>query len=114
LVKKNEETGRLSNRPAKTDEIILSRGYLIEEIDIIKPDYIITLGNVPLRSVSGDMTITIGNVHGRMSGIGINGCTYMLYPLYHPASIIYNRSLKDVYIKDVESLRDYLVKGSEN
>jgi uracil-DNA glycosylase family 4 len=51
LAKRNEETGRISNRPAKADEIILNRSYLMEEVDIIKPDYIITLGNVPLRSV---------------------------------------------------------------
>jgi uracil-DNA glycosylase family 4 len=93
LAKRNEETGRISNRPAKADEIILNRSYLME---------------------SGDMSVAIGNVHGQMLCKEINGCTYILYPLYHPASIIYNRSLKDVYIKDVEALRGHLSKSSKS
>jgi uracil-DNA glycosylase family 4 len=109
----NECTGRISNRPAKNNEIIINRRYLLEEIDIIKPDYIITLGNVPLRSVLGDMAATIGTVHGQMADVEILSRNYRLYPLYHPASIIYNRSLKDVYVKDVEFLRDYMSEARE-
>ena len=33
-----------------------------------------------------------------------------IFPLYHPASVIYNQSLKDVYRADVLKLGEYLRK----
>ena len=51
LSKVNPDTGRISNRPATRQEIEQNRDYLLKEISIIEPKYIITLGNVPLRAV---------------------------------------------------------------
>ena len=40
---------------------------------------------------------------------------YPLFPLYHPASIIYNRSLTEVYQEDLRGLRAWLtLHGSVN
>lgn len=108
LSKVNSETGRISNRPAAREEIAGNRGVLIKEISIIRPSFIVTLGNVPLKSVTGDYGISIGDVHGRITQVDIEGNEYKLFPLYHPASIIYNRSLKDVYIKDINELKTIL------
>ncbi len=110
LAKINEKTGRLSNRPAAREEIQQSREYLLKEIAIVKPKFIVTLGNVPLKSVTGDYNAGIGAVHGRVQRIDIFDHTYSLYPLYHPASIIYNQSLKEVYIKDIEALGKLISK----
>lgn len=104
----NPETGKVVNRPAKKDEIDNNRQYIINEIDIISPKVIITLGNVPLRSVTGTFDISIGTVHGRLMPVQILDGTYQLYPLYHPASIIYNRSLKETYINDIRKLKDMI------
>ncbi len=101
LSKQNVKTGRISNRPATKDEISQSRSYLLDEISVINPEIIVTLGNVPLRAVTGDYSLSIGSVHGQVHKITIIGIEYNLFPLYHPASIIYNRSLKDVYGEDV-------------
>lgn len=108
LSKLNPDTGRLVNRPALKEEIKLNRNFLIEEVGIIKPKYIVTLGNVPLKSVTNDFSINIGEVHGRIKNISIEGIEYKLFPLYHPASIIYARSLKEVYIGDLKMLRDII------
>ncbi|WP_010247155.1 uracil-DNA glycosylase [Acetivibrio cellulolyticus] len=108
LSKVNPSTGRLSNRPATKEEIEQNREYLIEEIDIIGPKYIITLGNVPLRSVLGDHKASIGDVHGALDKVSVKGREYGLYPLYHPASIIYNASIKKIYTKDIENLREII------
>jgi DNA polymerase len=35
---------------------------------------------------------------------------YALFPLYHPASIIYNRSLQEVYQADLEALKAWLAR----
>ncbi len=104
LSKLNAKTNRLSNRPATVIDISTNQPWLMREIEIIDPSIIVTLGNVPLRAVTNDKSLTIGNVHGKLLECKINGVTKKLYPLYHPASIIYNRSLKDVYIQDVKDL----------
>ncbi|TYQ16147.1 UNVERIFIED_CONTAM: DNA polymerase [Acetivibrio alkalicellulosi] len=112
LSKINNDTGRVSNRPATKSEIDANREYLLKEICILRPVYIVTLGNVPLRAVMGDYKITIGDVHGTISSVFIEENEYFVFPLYHPASIIYNRSLKDIYYKDIEELKDILSRHS--
>lgn len=115
LSKVNEKTGRTVNRPATQDEIKKNREYLLQEIDIIKPIYIVTLGNVPLRAITDDYNKSIGEVHGAESTILILKKKYFLFPLYHPASIIYRKSLKDIYVKDVEKLKNIIKeKASES
>jgi len=104
LYKVNEKTKRLSNRPAKVNEIKENRPYLLSEIDIIKPKVVITLGNVPLKSLLGDNTISIGQYHGQ----AINHNEYILFPLYHPASLIYNRDLEEIYYKDLDKLKEII------
>ena len=104
LSKLNAKTNRLSNRPATVMDISINQPWLLREIEVINPSIIVTLGNVPLRAVTNDKCLTIGSVHGKLLECKINGVEKKLYPLYHPASIIYNRSLRDVYIKDVKEL----------
>lgn len=108
LSKVSPKTGRLSNRPATRDEINDSRTFLLREIEMIGPKVIVTLGNVPLRAVTRNMTVSIGECHGKALEYTGLGKSYVLFPLYHPASIIYNRSLKEVYESDILALRDML------
>lgn len=104
----NEKTGRLVNRPASKDEIASNRRYLLDEIKIINPKFIVTLGNVPLRSVTDNYNMAIGEFHGKLSTISLAERQYFIFPLYHPASVIYNRSLKDIYINDIYKLKDII------
>lgn len=96
-------TGRLRNRPPKKDEIEAFAPYLTREIQIVSPKMLVTLGNVPLQAVMQDRKIVIGDVHGRMFDTphGIP-----LFPLYHPASVIYRRELKDTYVADILKLKE--------
>ena len=107
LSKTNSKTGRIINRPAERKEIEGERLLLNKEISIIMPDCIITLGNVALRAVTGNYKITIGEVHGTFIENKIDKNLYKLFPLYHPASIIYNRSLKNIYKEDVYTFKKY-------
>ena len=95
--------GRTVNRPPKSAEVERYRPWLLREIDIISPQCVATLGNVPLKALLGIKTV-IGEVHGRF--IPINGV--MLYPMYHPASLIYNSALRDVYARDIVRLGQWL------
>ena len=99
------KTGRISNRPPTKDEITLFRPWLVREIQEIAPRIVATLGNVPLGAVTGKR-ITIGEVHGQIIPAGETGL--QLFALYHPASLIYNRSLESIYEQDVRQLAEIL------
>lgn len=100
----NEKTGRKVNRPPNRKEIEKYSKYLLEEINIINPKLIITLGNVPLKTLTEKREIKVSEVHGS----AINMEDKMIFPLYHPAAVIYNRKLKSVYLEDLVTLREYI------
>ncbi len=103
-------SGRLSNRPPNKEEIELCRGLLYKELLIIRPVLVVSLGNIPLRVLTDDNKVSIGKVHGTPIDIAVGegGIRMTLFPLYHPASIIYRPQLKEVYLEDVRKLRRYL------
>ncbi|KPU43727.1 uracil DNA glycosylase superfamily protein [Oxobacter pfennigii] len=100
----NAKTGRLSNRAPNKEEVKLCRPYLIKQLEIIKPKIVVTLGNISLRAIIDDDRITIGESHGTLMDMR----SFFLLPLYHPASIIYNRKLKEIYQKDLVKLKCFI------
>lgn len=108
LGKVNEKTQRIINRPATKNDIISNQLWLFREISFLYPQIIVTLGNVPLKAVTKDFGASIGAMHGALHKCSIGEKEYRLFPLYHPASIIYNRSLKEVYNIDVLTLKEVL------
>lgn len=100
---KTSAKNTVSNRPPTRDEVLFAQPFLHEEISLLAPKVIVTLGNTPLRAVA-DMSANIGQMHGKAAEILLEGREYRLFPLYHPASIIYNPSLKDTYVQDLKGL----------
>lgn len=108
---KVSEKGRVSNRPPNREELALFIPYLMEEILRVQPHLIVTLGNVALRALCGTKAV-IGDMHGQRTLVTVQhekqSAEYALFPLYHPASIIYNRSLQEVYQADLRTLKALL------
>lgn len=102
--KKSKRTEGVVNRPPTKKEIVAFKVYLFEEIDIISPKIIIPLGNTPLKALFKDEH-KISEVHGTLFNISINETDYNVYPLYHPAAVIYRRELKKVYVDDLKKLK---------
>ena len=107
--KTNPKTGGLSNRTPNSKEIDNFRSYLYEEIIIVNPKVIVTLGNTPLKCIFNS-GLRIGEVHGSIMEEEIDDIKYTLYPLYHPAAVIYRRELKEVYLSDLEGLKKIIEK----
>ena len=107
--------GSVSNRPPNREELLLFTPYLFEEILLVKPGLIVTLGNVALRALMG-RDASIGGMHGRAAMATVHhekkSLDVPVFPLYHPASIIYDRSLSAVYQEDLKALRAWLDAGS--
>jgi uracil-DNA glycosylase len=108
-VKEHPRMGTLSNRPPTRGEIDLFFGVLAGELSIVRPRAVVTLGNVALRAVSGDWKAVIGDKHAKPEMLELYGLKFTLFPLYHPASIIYNRALAETYEDDLNKLRECLV-----
>jgi len=95
--------GRIVNRPPTREEIALFLPWLKREIELVAPEVVVTLGNVPLKALLGSR-IVIGDVHGRFQ----QGEGMRIYPMYHPASMIYNPALKQTYAQDIGRLAAWL------
>lgn len=98
------KTGKPVNRTPNSDEVNFFISFLKREIELMEPEMIVTLGNVPLKAIANDNKASIGDLHGCLQQI--NG--HKVFPLYHPAAIIYNRSLKETYYSDLENIKNYL------
>ncbi len=91
------------NRTPLPAEVKAALPLLRTELLHIAPRLILTLGNTPLKAVfalAGQKPPSIGLAHGAIQTLTIEGETFSLIPLYHPASGIYNRSLVEVMEKD--------------
>ena len=95
--------GRTVNRPPTREEVKLFLPWLLREIALVRPEVVVSLGNVPLKALIGARTV-IGDVHGQFQAL--EGAR--LYPMYHPASLIYNPALRPVYAQDIHRLADWL------
>ena len=104
-VKESPKTGKAVNRPPSGEEIAFFLPFLQEEIAMVAPKVIVTLGNVPLKAVSGEKGAVIGDYHGKPLPLAEGR---ILFALYHPAAVIYNRSLQAVYDGDLLALRAFL------
>lgn len=99
-------TARLRNRTPGRGEVLAALPLLREEIACLRPALVATLGNVPLFSVltiCGEKPATVGGIHGR----GLPVCAdrpFTLFPLYHPASVLYNPALRAVCEADAAAL----------
>lgn len=98
--RKNASTGRVSNRAPTRKEVEQFRSILMEEIEMVNPGVVVTLGNTSLFAVTGENQ-KIGDVHGQP----IYFHKKTLFPLYHPASIIYRRELEKTYYEDLQKLK---------
>ena len=100
---KRSAAGRTVNRPPTREEVSLFLPWLRREIELVAPEVIVTLGNVPLRALTGPKAV-IGDVHGAFQ----DADGLRLYPMYHPASLIYNPALRPVYAEDIRHLSAHL------
>lgn len=92
-----------NNRDPSTKEKSDFLPYLIEEIKIIDPEVVITLGRHSMEYFLPSKKIS--DVHGCKMHIEIDGWKGVLIPLYHPAAALYNGSLRQTLKEDVLRLK---------
>jgi uracil-DNA glycosylase family 4 len=91
------------NRDPKSAEVAHCMPWLEAEVELIAPRVIVPLGRHALRHFAPHAKIA--EVHGTLLGD-------RLFPLYHPAAAMYNRSLRETLFSDARELRATLERGS--
>src|SRR3989338_6335777 len=96
------------NRDPFPDEIEAYVPYLDQQIEIIKPEIIATLGRFSMDYIMRRLGLesqldSISNIHGKVF-IANN---VKIIPLYHPAVAVYNNNMKESLAKDFEILKKF-------
>lgn len=101
------------NRNPQIKEIKTHTPYLLQQIQIIKPKIICTLGNYSTKfALAGFKTEgmnkipKITEIHGKPQTMN----KLKIMPLYHPAAMLYNPKLKETMQKDFKKLKKILTK----
>lgn len=99
------------NRDPKSGEIELYTPFLQQQIEIIQPKVIATLGRFSMEFIAEKYGIkldgTISQVRGEVYEIEENGKKITFIPLFHPAVALYDGSKRDVLKEDFEVLKKY-------
>ena len=97
------------NRDPQPLEIETCRPYLFEQIDLIEPRVVCTLGNFATKLLSGSHT-GISKVRGTPQVHELGRRTVFLLPLYHPAAALRTPSLVETLRADFRTLPELLVQ----
>lgn len=97
-----------NNRVPEEDELIACRPYLDRQIALIKPKVICILGRTAYSSILGGSSITASR--GKI--IERSGQKY--FSTFHPAAVIYNKSLRSTLEADLKRLAAEINKKEES
>jgi len=89
--------------------------YLIRQLDVIKPQIVVTLGRHSMEYFIPGQKISA--IHGQPSKIAFGDAKLVIVPLYHPAAALYNGSMRTTLINDFMKLPkiiDILKNEKEN
>lgn len=101
-----------NNRDPLPEEVAVCWPWLLEQIKIIKPKLIVTLGRHSMNNFLPRQKIS--EIHGQakrreIEGVGLQ----VFYVLYHPAAALYNGSMREILIKDFKKIPKVLEKAKE-
>lgn len=92
------------NRDPRPEEIEACLPYLKQQIVIIQPKIIATLGRFSMNLFFPKLKIS--QAHGKLQKHN----NLSIVPLYHPAAALYNGSQRDVHLKDFQVLKALVEK----
>lgn len=90
------------NRDPSSAEIEAYRPYLDQEIEIIQPKVIITLGRLSMGKFLPE--VKISQVHGRLHKIQWKDSQLFILPMYHPAAALRNPQMQVSFVNDFQKI----------
>lgn len=90
------------NRDPSYEEIDAYRPFLDQEIEILEPKLIATLGRFSMAKFLPEARIS--SVHGRLHRVKWNGGNHFVLPLYHPAAALRSGSVLSAFEADLAKI----------
>lgn len=94
------------NRDPLPKEIESYRPFLDEEINIIRPKIVVTLGRFSMAKFIHDSYIS--KVHGQARWVDWEGKRILIFPMYHPAAALRNSQILTVFKEDFLKLANII------
>lgn len=105
------------NREPHPIEIQTCTPYLDRQIKIIKPKFIVTLGNYSTAYIFSKANLPfngITKVRGKFCQATILGMQIIIFPTFHPAAALYSAKYKETLQRDFQLLKNKLAGHAIN
>jgi len=99
------------NREPQPSEIEACKEYLDEQIKIIQPKIIVTLGRFSLEKFVPEGRIS--QAHGLARFAEFNGRKIIIIPMYHPAAALRGEQVMKTLKEDFQKITKFLVEEKE-
>lgn len=96
-----------NNRDPQPEESDTCFPYLAEQIDLIRPRMIVTVGRISMRILTGT-TQGITRIHGQL--FRYNGVP--LVPTFHPSGVLRNPAWRRPVWEDLKTVRNWLIDNA--
>jgi DNA polymerase len=101
------------NRDPTPSEIALYSPFLIEQLEILKPQIIVTLGRFSMKFMLEQLDVpekteTISALHGKLLTGKLAYGDVKVLALYHPAVALYNGNTYKTLEKDFQALKQFI------
>lgn len=93
------------NRKPKVSELLACRPFLDRQLELVRPEWICTLGAV---STNLFLKESLTKIHGNVYPIDYKGRKYRLFPTFHPAAVFRVPGLGEEIRKDFRKLKDLI------
>jgi uracil-DNA glycosylase len=90
------------NRQPKPAEIAAFEPYVSEEIAIIQPKLVVTLGRFAMEKFLPTEKIT--KVHGTQQSVTWRGQTITVYPMFHPSAALRSPQVRSAFAEDIKKI----------
>ena len=97
-----------NNRDPEPDEVETCKPFLMQQIQIIKPKLVCTLGNWATQTLL-ERKVGITKVRGQAFYLK----DFVLFPLLHPAAALHQGSMLEPLKEDFKKLREFLDRHSQ-
>jgi len=99
------------NRDPKQSEIEEHTPYLIEQIKVIEPKVIVTLGNFATKCVLAGLDSNkmkeidgITKLRGNPVKVSVDNAKFTVIPIYHPAAVLYRPAWREQLEEDFQKI----------
>lgn len=98
-----------NNRDPEPEEKRAFWPYLMQQLEIIQPRVVITLGRHSGAAFIPDLLIS--RDHGHPRKVKFHEYEFLVIPLYHPAAALYNGGMRQTLIDDFAQIRQIVDKA---